>query len=149
MDLSKADVASVQMALIELCKLKGVGPATASLLLSVFRPSSIPFFSDELFQFVGKIGPFHPSTPGAKAKIAYSNKEYQELFTKVQEMRQRLHADDEDEISATDLEKVAYVLAREPEDQPVSQEKEQDKVVEKTTTEATASPPAKRRRTQE
>ena len=35
-----------------LCKLKGVGPATASVILSVYLPSEVPFMSDEAMDAV-------------------------------------------------------------------------------------------------
>lgn len=34
-----------------LTKLKGIGPATAALLLSTSDPETLPFFSDELFRW--------------------------------------------------------------------------------------------------
>ena len=39
-------------ALKTLTTLRGIGPATASLLLSVYDPDNAPFFSDELFRLV-------------------------------------------------------------------------------------------------
>ena len=94
-----------------LTKLRGVGPATASLLLSVYAPETVPFFSDELFRWClfedakGKGG-------GWDREIKYNLKEYLELFDRVQELRQRFEKQFERRLAAIDVEKVAYVLAR-------------------------------------
>ncbi|KAG7101276.1 hypothetical protein HYQ44_018937 [Verticillium longisporum] len=42
----------VAKALATLAKLKGIGPATASLLLAVHRPDDVPFFSDEAYYWL-------------------------------------------------------------------------------------------------
>ncbi|KAL8938840.1 MAG: hypothetical protein Q9216_003679 [Gyalolechia sp. 2 TL-2023] len=39
-------------ALSALCTLRGIGPATASLILSCYDPVTVPFFSDELFRWL-------------------------------------------------------------------------------------------------
>lgn len=77
-------------------KLKGIGPATASLLLSVHDPERVLFFSDEAFYWL--------CSRGRKSPIKYSAKEYRDLFSTAQDMVERLR------VSATDIEKVAYVL---------------------------------------
>ncbi|KAI1448774.1 hypothetical protein F5Y02DRAFT_281443 [Annulohypoxylon stygium] len=85
-------------ALIAISKLKGIGPATASLLLSVYDPDNVIFFSDEAFYWLccdGKISP-----------IKYNAKEYQELSSAAQSLIQRLGT------SAVDIERVAYVLMK-------------------------------------
>ncbi|KAK4610300.1 hypothetical protein CLAFUW4_13582 [Fulvia fulva] len=100
---SKDPKSNAKPALAELTKLKGIGPATASLLLSVYDPDHAPFFSDELFRWAfcdaGK-------GKGWDRPIKYTPKEYLELFGKVQELRQRL------EVKAVEAEKVAYVLGK-------------------------------------
>jgi hypothetical protein len=88
-----------------LTQLKGIGPATASLLLSVAAPASVPFFSDELFRWVmwgegGKPG-------GWKTGIKYNVKEYREVVERVGLLRKRLG------VRAVDAEKVAWVLGKE------------------------------------
>lgn len=86
-----------------LVTLKGIGPATASLLLSTLNPQEIPFFSDELFLWA-----LWGNKTGNRwdRKIKYSAKEYRELLAKVNQLRERLGA------SALDAEKVAYVLGK-------------------------------------
>lgn len=79
-------------------KLKGVGPATASLLLSVHDPDRVIFFSDEAFWWL--------CCNGKKDPIKYNTKEYKELNESTQALVKRLR------VSATDVEKVAYVLAK-------------------------------------
>ncbi|KAI8965433.1 DUF1479-domain-containing protein [Daldinia sp. FL1419] len=86
-------------ALGTITKLKGIGPATASLLLSVHDPHSVIFFSDEAFYWLCR--------DGQKAPIKYNAKEYQELSTTAQILVKRLGVD------AVDVEKVAYVLINE------------------------------------
>lgn len=88
-----------------LTSLKGIGPATASLLLSVAAPERIPFFSDELFRWVmfDEAG----SPGGWKRTIKYNAKEYNELIKKVDTLVSRLG------VRALDAEKVAYVLGKE------------------------------------
>ena len=49
---STLDPISPLPALKILTELKGIGPATASLLLSVFDPEAVVFFSDEVFRWL-------------------------------------------------------------------------------------------------
>lgn len=86
-----------------LSKLRGIGPATAALLLSTSDPKSLPFFSDELFRWA-----FWEDKTGARwdRKIKYSVKEYRELKAKVDELRDRIGRE------AIQVEKVAYVLGK-------------------------------------
>ncbi|KAH7125351.1 hypothetical protein B0J11DRAFT_486846 [Dendryphion nanum] len=88
-----------------LTQLKGIGPATASLLLSVYAPDTCPFFSDEVFRWLmwedgGKEG-------GWKRGIKYSVKEYRELVERMGVVRERLG------VGAVEMERVAWVLGRE------------------------------------
>lgn len=99
-------------------KLKGVGPATASLLLSVANPESVPFFSDELFRWYMWDEPGSPE--GWKRGIKYSVKEYEALFARVEELRKRLN------IRAVDAEKVAWVLGKESVNVDADNEEEGD-----------------------
>ncbi|KAI1774596.1 hypothetical protein F4818DRAFT_67070 [Hypoxylon cercidicola] len=86
-------------ALDKITKLKGIGPATASLLLSVHDPNRVIFFSDEAFYWL--------CCKGQKAPIKYNAKEYQVLNATAQALIRRLG------VNATDIEKVAYVLIKE------------------------------------
>ncbi|SMY29244.1 unnamed protein product [Zymoseptoria tritici ST99CH_1A5] len=95
----------VKASLTVLTRLRGIGPATASLALSVLRPDEIPFFSDELFRWSmweqGK-------GKGWDRPIKYSVKEYLELFRLIAEARENADG----EVKAVELEKVAYVLGK-------------------------------------
>ncbi|KAJ4344197.1 hypothetical protein N0V95_006275 [Ascochyta clinopodiicola] len=84
-----------------LTALRGIGPATASLLLSVFQPAGVPFFSDELFRWVcwGK--------EGWGRRIKYNIAEYKELLRGVERICGRLG------VAAVEVERVAYVLGKE------------------------------------
>ncbi|CAO2658732.1 Nn.00g064550.m01.CDS01 [Neocucurbitaria sp. VM-36] len=101
--LMNAD-ASPLPALKVLTELKGIGPATASLLMSVMRPETVPFFSDELFRWCcwDEAG----SPGGWGRKIKYNVKEYEQLSARVQEIVKRLG------VRAVDVEKVAWVLGK-------------------------------------
>ncbi|KUI58695.1 hypothetical protein VP1G_05983 [Cytospora mali] len=83
-------------ALDVLTKLKGIGPATASLLLAVHDPENVIFFSDEAFYWLCR--------DGKRESIKYNAKEYKELSEKARDLTKRLN------VSAVDVERVAYVL---------------------------------------
>lgn len=99
-----------------LTKLKGIGPATAALLLSTSDPEKLPFFSDELFRWA-----FWENRSGAgwDRKIKYSIKEYRELKGKVDELRERIGK------GALEAEKVAYVLGKREANLGISEKSEQ------------------------
>ncbi|KAI5964332.1 uncharacterized protein KGF55_002274 [Candida pseudojiufengensis] len=71
----------IKTSMKKLCKLRGIGPATASLLLScLYKIDEVrtpPFFSDEAFMYY-VIDPSRPNT-----NIKYSVKEYVEEFLPV------------------------------------------------------------------
>ena len=92
-----------------LSKLKGIGPATASLLLSSYDPVRIPFFSDEIYRYVlWEDAKFK----GWDRKINYTIKEYRALFERVAALRKRLEEASGEEVSAVYIEKAAYVLGK-------------------------------------
>ncbi|KAF7970486.1 hypothetical protein HWV62_23851 [Athelia sp. TMB] len=118
--LSAADTAqtTAMPALTELITLKGIGPASASLLLSVYTPAEVPFFSDEAFRWVmfdepasGKGG------RGWDRGIKYDKKEYEAYSVRVKEIVERLRAvngeDEESMIGAKEVEMVGWVLGLE------------------------------------
>ncbi|KAI9748034.1 MAG: hypothetical protein M4579_007328 [Chaenotheca gracillima] len=98
-------------AITKLSSLKGIGPASASLLLAVFDPLSVPFFSDECFRWLM----FESATKGKgwDRPIKYDVKEYRILVERVGELRDRLRKESGEDVSAADVEKVAYVLGKE------------------------------------
>jgi hypothetical protein len=99
----------VKLAINTISKLQGIGPATASLLLSVFDPDTAPFFSDELFRWCL----FEDGTgKGWDRKIKYDVKEYLELYDRVQEIKIRFKKSFDRDVSAVEIEKVAYVLGK-------------------------------------
>lgn len=81
--------------------LKGIGPATGSLILAVHDPENVIFFSDEAYSWLVK--------GGEKAKILYKTSEFEELFAKAKELQNRL------KVSPMEIEKVAYVIIKENE----------------------------------
>ncbi|KAL7817293.1 hypothetical protein V8C26DRAFT_69299 [Trichoderma gracile] len=84
-----------------LSELKGIGPATASLLLSVHDADNVIFFSDEAYYWL--------CCGGKKESIKYTPKEYHALQTEADALMKRLG------VSAVEVEKVAYVLMKQPE----------------------------------
>ena len=79
-------------------KLKGIGPATASLLLAVHDPKRVIFFADEAFYWL--------CCDGRKDPIKYNAKEYEALSENALALCQRLG------VAAVDVERVAFVLLR-------------------------------------
>jgi hypothetical protein len=106
----------VTPALKTLIALKGIGPATASLLLSVAAPDTVPFFSDELFRWC--IWDESGSPGGWQRKIKYNVKEYEMLLKKVDALVKRLG------VRAVDAERVAWVLGKERVDVGAESEEE-------------------------
>jgi hypothetical protein len=98
------DAYSPLKALKTLTALKGIGPATASLLLAVAAPDTVPFFSDELFRWCtwDQSG----GSGGWKRIIKYNVKEYETLCRRVGELKERL------DVRAVDVEKVAWVFGK-------------------------------------
>lgn len=95
-----------------LCKLSGIGPASASLLLSVFDPVNVPFFSDEAYRWVmfedGKGN-------GWDRSIKYDAKTYGAYCQQMQDIRKRLSGSGDGQVSMFDLETVGFVLGKEAE----------------------------------
>ncbi|KAK3943700.1 hypothetical protein QBC46DRAFT_306842 [Diplogelasinospora grovesii] len=104
------DKSDVSAALGILTQLKGIGPATASLLLAVHDPENVIFFADEAFYWL--------CCGGSKAPIKYNLKEYTDLNTRAQAVAKRLG------VKAVDVERVAFVLMRQP---PQDEEKQDNK----------------------
>lgn len=93
----KADVAGT---IDRLVKLKGIGPATASLLLAVHDPDNVVFFADEAFYWL--------CAGGKQVPIKYNAKEYADLNARARKLAKRLG------VRAVDVERVAFVLMRNP-----------------------------------
>jgi len=98
--LDNGDWEEVRKAMDILCELKGVGPATASLILSLLYPITIPFFSDEAT--VGVLAP-----PGGKKGIKYTAKTYKALYDALDTMSTSINqnAPLEDPIRRGELER--------------------------------------------
>ncbi|KAF4446269.1 hypothetical protein F53441_10071 [Fusarium austroafricanum] len=92
--------ANIEAALGVLTKLRGIGPATASLLLAVHDAPRVIFFADEAFWWL--------CCNGKQSPIKYNAKEYRTLCSRVDDLRNRL------DVQASDVEKVAYVLMKQP-----------------------------------
>ena len=108
-EVYEADKEAYDKSITILSKLKGIGPATSSLLLSCYDPVRIPFFSDELYRYLHWE---EAKSKGWDRKINYTMKEYKSLFEKVTELRERLENDSGKQVSTIDIEKAAYVLGK-------------------------------------
>ena len=97
-------------AIKKLSTLKGIGPAGASLLLSVCDPVNVPFFSDECFRWMMHEG--SAKGRGWDRKIKYDVREYAALLDKVALVQMRLQNDGGRQISARDIERVAFVIGK-------------------------------------
>ncbi|KAK6537819.1 hypothetical protein TWF694_010722 [Orbilia ellipsospora] len=94
-----------------LTKLKGIGPATATAVLSTMFSDTIPMFSDEAFRWVMMDG--SKSSGGWNRKIAYNAKEYAEFFGRVRTLCRRLTFENKGiAIGAGSVEKVGWVLGQ-------------------------------------
>ena len=120
-----------------LCELKGIGPATASLLLSCYDPVNVPFFSDELYRYSLWGEAKHH---GWDRKINYNPKAYRELSEEFEVFRDGFKKKGKT-IRAVDLEKVAYVIAKEAKQEKAASQKDH--------VEETIKPPASKRRKKE
>ncbi|KAK0480483.1 hypothetical protein EDD18DRAFT_834008 [Armillaria luteobubalina] len=78
-----------------LCELKGVGPATASLILSLVYPENIPFFSDEAAVDV-------LSPAGGRKGIKYTMKTYKELFDALGDISSSINSNKEQNDTSED-----------------------------------------------
>ncbi|KAK2046917.1 hypothetical protein LZ31DRAFT_180469 [Colletotrichum somersetense] len=92
------DMADLSAALNLLTKMKGIGPATASLILAVHYPHNVLFFSDEAYYWL--------CNKGQKASIKYNMEEYEALNSQARKLLKRLG------VGAMEVEKVAYVLLK-------------------------------------
>ncbi|KAI7367562.1 hypothetical protein KC354_g3331 [Hortaea werneckii] len=98
-------------------RLKGVGAATATLLMASNDRTNIPFFSDEVYRWIHHDdAPTKPALKGGGAsgwtrEVRYTIKDYLEFYPKVQQLRERLDLESNGvKVTALDVEKVAYVL---------------------------------------
>lgn len=113
---------AIESALLTLTTpLRGVGPATASLILSVACPEMIPFYSDDVYLWV--CAGVYPSSscsskkskevkPNGDPNVKYNVAEYRRLWEGVEGLRARLNeeADEGKRVSCKDVEKVALVV---------------------------------------
>jgi len=122
------DKSDVSAALGILTQLKGIGPATASLLLAVHDEENVIFFADEAFYWL--------CCGGSKSPIKYTLKEYIALHERAQTVIKRLG------VKAVDVERVAFVLMKQSQSKqdqgtPAAARVKQDKGKQE------AKPPAK------
>ena len=110
-EVYEADKGAYDKSITALSKLKGIGPATSSLLLSCYDPVNVPFFSDELYRYLHWE---EAKSKGWDRKINYTIKEYRSLFEKVADLRERLEKDSGKKVPTIDIEKAAYALGKEP-----------------------------------
>lgn len=108
-----------------LSKLRGVGIATASLVLSIITASDtgvceVPFYSDDTFLWLcagvypgseEKVGKY--LKPNGDLGVKYNVNEYRLLWDATRELRGRLNGDgegEEERVRFVDIERVAFVV---------------------------------------
>ena len=102
---------SPEQAVKILNELKGIGPATSSLLLSIYDPSSCPFFSDEFFRYM--VWDTSGSPAGWDRKLKYDMKELSTFYREVEKLLKRLRKENNEDFTVADIEKAAFVLGKE------------------------------------
>lgn len=90
---------SGKKAIKELTKLKGVGIATASIILSVFCPKTYPFMSDEVIKSV------------YNGKIGYTNKIYETIQKNLLEKMNKINNNNQTGITVEMLGKALWVAS--------------------------------------
>lgn len=84
--------------------MRGIGPATASLLLSVAYEDTVPFFADEI------LGWLREGKDKAQGKLKYDWKEYKEVWEGVRRVHGGLDTGEGRRVSAEDVERGAWVV---------------------------------------
>lgn len=103
---------AIELAMSDVVELRGVGPATASLILSCFDRWQVPFFSDELFRLLHWMDePSKGKERGWDRKIAYTMKEYQSLVERLREFQGLLKKSGK-ACSYQDVEKAAWAMGK-------------------------------------
>jgi hypothetical protein len=105
-DYSSSKVPDRPGLVAKLAKLRGIGPATASLILAVYDSDSAIFFGDEVFRWLCWSEP-QKGASGWGRKIAYNASEYKTLDKLASTLTARLN------VEAVEVEKVGYVLGKE------------------------------------
>ncbi|KAL4796492.1 hypothetical protein BDV19DRAFT_378204 [Aspergillus venezuelensis] len=131
----------VQTAIQKLTTLRGIGPATASLILSTVDPEGVPFYSDDIYLWlclgiyperVEKSAsdlrrPKHERDAAMRAKqvrpngelnVKYDLSEYRRVWGAVRRLMERINEEAEENaeegVSCVDVEKVALVVRHLP-----------------------------------
>ncbi|RMZ88402.1 hypothetical protein DV736_g4360, partial [Chaetothyriales sp. CBS 134916] len=96
--ITTAAAPNLYKAIESFCQLTGVGPATGSLIGSVYSPEQVPFFADETYAWL---------VDGGQSKLKYDKKEYLALLKAMAELRDRLSGVG---LRCVDIEKAAFVV---------------------------------------
>lgn len=115
-DLYAKDPSSIKTTITKIAELKGIGPATASLILAIHDPENIIFFSDEGYRWL-----VHG---GEMVVLKYTFAEFDELHGKAKALITKLGTG----VTPLDIEKVAFVIMKENE--PVKEKKYVKKINE-------------------
>ncbi|KAI8800195.1 hypothetical protein BJ742DRAFT_842504 [Cladochytrium replicatum] len=94
------DLRAVKCALKEITELKGVGPATASAILSAYTPEYIPFMSDEAMLSIPAL--FSKQNPTRK-DLAYTPKAFEKFVSEIWNLNRSLP-----NLSAKDIERALW-----------------------------------------
>ncbi|KAL7479368.1 hypothetical protein ACHAW6_005100 [Cyclotella cf. meneghiniana] len=98
-DASKDNINAVSSAINELCNLKGVGPATASAILTMHRPDLFAFMDDEVIECL------------YEGKRGYTLKIYQEINARCIEIAEELNSTNGGEWTPCKVGQVLWTVA--------------------------------------
>ncbi|KAI1775434.1 kinase-like protein [Hypoxylon cercidicola] len=85
-------------------KLRGVGPARASLLLSLAYPDTVPFFSRPLYRWICR-----SSEDIWGPEFQWTTEKYTKILQEIKVLKDK-HSTRDHQVSAVDVEKVVFVL---------------------------------------
>ncbi|KAE8453021.1 hypothetical protein EG329_012208 [Mollisiaceae sp. DMI_Dod_QoI] len=99
----------ISAAIKTLQELIGVPLLMATLLLSMYDPNRVPYFSDELDRYVDWGAPKKEGRRATK-NVSHTMKEYHYVYERVQQIRERVKKESGKEVRAVDIELVAHFI---------------------------------------
>lgn len=92
-------------------ELEGVPLQTVTLLLSMYDPDAIPFFSDELSRYI-HFEETKAKSGHATTSVSHTMKEYNAICETVQSIRDRVSSESKQEVRAVDIEMAAHEFGK-------------------------------------
>jgi len=103
--LYNADSKNLKKAIVIMTKLQAITLPTATLVMSVFDPKEVPYFCDDLYRYLHVPERENGDYNG---KVHYTQTEYSSLCERVLQVRNRIKEQENKDVTAQDLEKVAH-----------------------------------------